>query len=226
HTSNINVIIKELQVLNLDTVDEITVPSQQMSMAVEPLLTQEHKHKLQVLPNLVDKNVFRPDGPLDFYTKQTTPAVGKVPLVWVGRFEEGKGFRQFLRALAELPTEYFGIVVVSLEKGPERPTEFLMECAVNGVSDRVELYLNQPQTEIAKLYRWTKTRGGAAVSTSLLESFGYFVAEATACGLPVVAFELPVWKEQEHSQLISSVPIGSVSSLVNNLKAQTGCNSG
>lgn len=89
-----------------------------------------------------------------------------------------------------------------------------------GVSDRVELYLNQPQTEMAKLYRWAARQGGLAISTSLLESFGYFVAEATACELPVVAFDLPVWKEHLNKELISTVPIGSVTELVRLIKGQ------
>lgn len=218
HSSNPLVIKSELESMDLNQVEEFAVPSKFLRGTVAPLLPKFHRRKLRVLPNVVDSSIFTPEGATDFYSPSREPETAAVPLVWVGRFDTGKGYRHFLRALAALPPRYFGIVVVSFESDPSRAADFYHECAAMGVTDRVQLYLNQSQHEMAKLYRWAKQRGGLAVSTSLLESFGYFVAEATACELPVVAFELPVFNEQPNVDMISTVPIGSVTALVDSIQ--------
>lgn len=216
HSSDMSVNKREIDALELGSIDELSVPSNFMASAIQHIIPAQFRKKLSVTPNLVDGTIFSAEGTTDFYRDLPSErsSSNAIPLVWVGRFDEGKGYRHFLRALGMLPSKYYGVVVVSLEKDPSRASAFLNEAAVAGVFDRVELYLNQSQFEMAKLYRWAAQRGGRAVSTSLLESFGYFVAESAACGLPVVAFNLPVWKEHENQNKISTVPVGSVTELV------------
>lgn len=214
HSSDMKINKNEIRNLDLRIIDEISTPTDFMASAIRPLLPREHRKKLAVVPNLVDKTIFTPDGSTEFYAYEALSSEKGIPLIWVGRFDEGKGYRHFIRTLAALPSEYRGILVVSLEKDPNRASAFFNECAAMGVLERIELYLNQSQFDMAKLYRWAAERDGRAVSTSLLESFGYFVAEAASCGLPVVAFDLPVWKEHEYEDRITTVPIGSVTSLV------------
>lgn len=221
HSSDMAVNEREINNLELDSVDEITVPTSFMANSIESILPPHQRRKLRTLPNLVDANIFSRNGAIDFYDDANTEPTGKVPLVWVGRFDDGKGYKHFLRTIAALPQQYFGIAVVSLEKDPSRASSFFNEAAAMGVLERVELYLNQPQSEMAKLYRWAAMRGGRAISTSLLESFGYFVAEATECGLPAIAFDLPVWQEHPNKNLITSVPIGSVTALIRSVQDQT-----
>lgn len=218
HSSDMNVNRREIASLDLNLVDEFTAPTNFMIRSIESVLPPHQWRKLRMLPNLVDSKTFSRTGPSDFYREGTRTQPAGIPLVWVGRFDDGKGYRHFLRTLASLPNQYFGIVVVSLEKDPDRASAFFNECAAMGVTERVHLFLNQPQSEMAKLYRWAAEREGRAVSTSLLESFGYFVAEATACGLPVVTFDLPVWEEHTNRDLITSVTVGSVTSLVEALQ--------
>lgn len=213
HSSDLAVIESEIAKLDLGAVDEITAPTQYMVDQVHDLLPRSQRSKLAVLRNLVDGEVFRKEGPAEFVDRSDQALSSAVPLIWVGRFDKGKGHRHFARLLAALPAQYMGVMVVSLEKDPERITAFLSECAVMGVLDRVRIHLNLPQVELAELYRWARERGGFAVSTSVLESFGYFVAEATACGLRVAAFDLPVWDEHDRQHLIERVPIGSVRAL-------------
>lgn len=214
HSSDLDVVRREISELSLDVVDEITAPSSFMAEHVEGLLPRVHRSKVSVEPNLIDAGTFRIDGSADFAEFSTDIALRQSrPLVWVGRFDQGKGHRHFARLLAALPEEFVGVMVVSLEREPERVSAFLSECAAMGVLDRIRIHLNLPQRELASMYRWARDLGGWAVSTSLLESFGYFVAEATACGLPVAAFALPVWAEHSRQELINEVPIGSVRDL-------------
>ena len=212
HSSDLDVIKKEINKLALESVDEIAAPTAYMAAQIKDMLPAAHRSKMMVVPNLIDTGAFTQEGDAAF-DMSATAAPGAIPLVWVGRFDRGKGHRYFARLLGSLPEQYFGVVVVSLENDPERVTAFLSECAAMGVLDRVRIHLNLPQDELASLYRWARDRGGWAVSTSLLESFGYFVAEATACGLRVAAFDLPVWVEHERQTLIQRVPTGSVRDL-------------
>lgn len=214
HSSDLSVIKSEIAQINFAQVDEILAPTQHMVGQITNLLPHIHRGKLGVEPNLVDERTFTPNGDANFYSPASHNQVpGGIPLIWVGRFDNGKGYRHFIRLLAALPKEYFGVVVVSLEKDPARATAFLNECAVMGVSNRVQLFLNLSQVDLSKLYRCARDRNGWAISTSLLESFGYSVAEATACGLRVAAFHLPVWLEHPRQDLISTVPTGSVKDL-------------
>jgi glycosyltransferase involved in cell wall biosynthesis len=50
------------------------------------------------------------------------------------------------------------------------------------------------------------------VYPSYQESWGAVVAEAMACGLPVVAYDLPVYKEVFEDKLVT-VPLGDVDSM-------------
>ncbi|MFA4929816.1 MAG: glycosyltransferase [Patulibacter sp.] len=220
HSSDLDIVRAEIGKLALSHIDEISAPTQYMAEHVSGLLPRSERSKVLVVPNLVDTGTFHPDGPSDFGAASADAMTQDgTPLVWVGRFDKGKGHRHFARMLAAMPSDYYGVVVVSLEKEPERVAAFLSECASMGVLDRVRIYLNLPQHELASLYRWARDRGGWAVSTSLLESFGYFVAESTSCGLRVAAFDLPVWKEHERRHLIHSVPIGSVRDLAEIVRA-------
>lgn len=211
HSSNLDIIKSEVGKLTFDAIDEIAAPTEFMAQQISDLLPSAQRRKLGVVPNLIDEHTFSESGPSDFYVETVTPALRDArPLVWVGRFDRGKGPRHFVRLLASLPDDYVGVMVVSMEKDPARVSDILSEAAVMGVMDRISIHANLPQADLAKLYRWARDRNGWAVSTSLLESFGYFVAEAAACGLPVAAFHLPVWREHKAQELIHSVPIGSV----------------
>jgi glycosyltransferase involved in cell wall biosynthesis len=61
-------------------------------------------------------------------------------------------------------------------------------------------------------YRMLKS-SSVFVFPSYLESWGIAVAEAMSCGLPVVAYDLPVYKEVFEDKLVT-VPLGDVDAMV------------
>lgn len=209
HSSDLTVISKELRRLDTSKIDRVIAPSRYMADKILSLLSKSGSLDVEVVPNLVDTTSFYAAAPrTEMLPKEL------IPLVWVGRFDKGKGYRQFVRLLSILPEDYLGIVVVSLESDPARAAAFLSEVSAAGVSGRIRLLLNIPQKRLGELYREAAGLGGWLVSTSLQESFGYSIAEALATKLPVASFELPPFHEHEDPlNLLQLVDIGDVMSL-------------
>lgn len=205
HSSHLDIVERELAVLDSDRIASFVVPSEHMREAIIPLLAPRLRNRLIVEPNLVDLRLFCPEGPAPLFTYQPG-----TPLVWVGRFDSGKGAFSFARLLALLPQSFFGVVITSLESDPSRMSRFLAECRSLGVEKRVRHFSNLPQPRIADVYRSARVRGGWHVSTSLAESFGYSTYEARACGLRTIAFDLPAWEPLIDDNLVRVVSIGDL----------------
>jgi len=196
HSSDMKVIRKELDCLRIDRVDEFVVPSEYMAERLEALGSLHVRRRLCIVPNQVDSTVFGTSGYSDFFNAEIVDRSNNIrPLVWVGRFDKGKGYTYLLRCLSLLPADFVAYVVVSLEEDPLRAVDFISEAMTMGVSDRVRVLANLSPELLANIYRSARDLNGYLVSTSLLESFGFSVAEALACGLNVRAFDLPVWRE-------------------------------
>lgn len=220
HSSDMGVVESELKQLDLDRLAEIVVPSEDMASQISPRLKPRLRARLRVEENLIDTQNFNSVlEPRFFPELQSGREMAKKPVVWVGRFDKGKGVAYLPRLIAKLPNKYEAHVVLSLENAPGRAGEFLYECDAMGVRDRVKLYMNLAPAEIADLYRSAAAAGGWYVSTSLLESFGYAVREAQACGLRVAAFELPVFEDLYGPDMIHA-PVGDVMGLAEQILAK------
>lgn len=209
HSSNISIIENELTSLDLSQISTIVAPSEYMAEQIRTVLPSGRENSVEVVPNLVDPTIFFAAPPSTNYLTGN-----QHPLLWVGRFDREKGYRYFLRALGMLPARYRGIVVVSIESDPTRAAEFLGEAAACGVLDRVDILANVPQQRMGELYREAAAKGGAMISTSLLESFGYSVLEAIYSDLPTFAFELPPFHEHPDPKgILRMVDTGDASAI-------------
>ena len=215
HSSNMSIIKKELSLVDLSTIDTLVAPSQYMADQIDAELPKSTRLRTVVVPNLIDSRVFHPGQ------SETNPiGANGVPLIWIGRFDKEKGVKHFLRLLSLLPEKFYGIVFVSLESDPARAADFFSEVHASGVNDRVHLLMNVPQWKLGDFFRRARERGGALVSTSIMESFGYTVVEAIACALPVYAFGLEVFAEHSDPDgLLNTVDIGDVVALAELLSA-------
>jgi len=209
HSSDEGVVTKELAKLDPDRIAAIQVPSRfsaQMVAAVAP----QFASRVSVRPNLLP--AVEPLG-----ADQTTnfDFEGRTPLLWVGRLDKGKNPNDFLRALALLPDIYTGIVVLSLENAPERISRFLGYAASLGLAKRIRVVMDLSPSRLAGLYAEVARAGGSFVSTSLMESFGYGVLEATSSGLRTVAYDVGALSEHGPSAApLKLVDVGDVSGLV------------
>lgn len=220
HSSDMGIIENEIKKLELDRLAAIHAPSDVMVQKIRELLPRRIWKRLTVLPNLVDTRNFAPSGRADFFKTSGFKNEGTIPLMWVGRFDQGKAFAHFARLLGALPAKYVGHVVVSLEDDPLRADRFLSECAGMGILERVRIYLNLSPVTMANAYRSVRDANGWLVSTSLNESFGYAVAEATATGLRVAASDLPVWDLFADTGLVHRSPSGAVLHLADTIRTQ------
>ncbi len=130
--------------------------------------------KLRVVPNGIDPDRFRPDG----------PARGGDYLLFVGRLVPYKGLHVLLQAVAR--SMDIDLPVVIAGDGPLRE-DLEAQAARLGVDATFLGYV--PDEDLPALYR------GAALtvlpSVNGQEAFGITLLESMACGTPVVASDLP-----------------------------------
>lgn len=210
HTSNMAIIEKEMKRLDLEPLVAVQSPSRWLTSAVIRRVEPQWAEKCVTVPNLVDHLTFNKK----VCGAEMSLGEHAVPLLWIGRFDKGKNFNDFLRIVASLPEKFVPVAIVSLENQPERLARALLEARAYGIDGRLRTFLNLSQGHLASIYAWARDRGGVLVSTSLAESFGYSVAEALACGLPAVAYrvggipEVPTCHTQE-----KLVPAGDVTAM-------------
>lgn len=213
HTSNEGIIADEIKKLALGCVDEFWTPSRFLEQTVARMLPPQHRDKLSVRANLVDTDTFSPTSSrMDSFRFG-----GRVPLLWVGRFDKGKNPKDFVRIISMLPSNYVGIFVVSLEGDSERSDDFLSEAFLFGVQDRIRLFMNLSPEQMGDLYRAVSKVGGIYCSTSLGESFGYSVAEGLGAGVRVVAYDVGAIGEFASSDL-HLVGVGELGAFVERIR--------
>ena len=110
-------------------------------------------------------------------------------ILFVGRLEPRKGFRYAVRAFARLAADVPDVLLVVAGEGPERravdelPTELRSRVHMVGVPSHQDL----PRLHAASEVFVAPNTGG--------ESFGLVLAEALAAGLPIVATDIPGYRE-------------------------------
>lgn len=215
HSSDEQALQNEISLLNADRVDEFWVPSRFLKEVVDAFLHQKTDKSSIVVNNLIDETTFK---------RRSVEMPGALepnvtPIVWIGRFDKGKNPLDLLRALSLISDNYHAFVVVSLESDPARLAGFLSEAAQYGVGSQVTIMQNLSPSEVSDLYNFIAAKGGALCSTSLGESFGYAIAEAHACGLRSIAYNVGALPEhKEVGANITLVDVGDIHQLAAELE--------
>lgn len=131
-----------------------------------------------------------PVDPLNFeytaYPPREYPVLG-----WVGRIQKNKNWREFLligeSLLKVRPELYLWIFHDDTLSDPDEQAEFDQLVTNAGLTSRLILYSNIPHHQMADYMSIIGDSGGLLCSTSILEGFGYSVAEAMLCRCPVLS---------------------------------------
>ncbi len=150
-------------------------------------------HPVKVVPNILNTEVFLP------VAQSPQNALGEArEFIWVGKLDDHKNWRLAL-VYTRLLCDLFGDVKMHMVGGytapAERAEEFFQLAYRLCISDRVIWLDRVENTTLAELYRRCAASGGAMLVTSRDESFGMAAAEALLCGCPLIANELPVFRE-------------------------------
>lgn len=123
------------------------------------------------------------------YQKQPSLAAGSTIIGWVGRIEANKNWRQLLeifywlrRHVSSLALWLFVDDTLSAEQ-----QEFDLLAEQLELKSALKLHANIAHKHMAGYYSRMADSGGFLLSTSITEGFGYAVAEAMCCRLPVLA---------------------------------------
>ncbi|MBA3318705.1 MAG: glycosyltransferase family 4 protein [Gemmatimonadales bacterium] len=142
--------------------------------------------RLQVVPLGADPDFFRPG--LD--TALVRQRYGLGPGRWllsVARLARHKGIDTALQALASLSEQYPELRYAVVGTGDELAS-LEEEARQLGVGDRVRFLTGVPDRDLPAIYNCAEVYLGVSrLMEQRVEGFGISIAEASACGLPVVA---------------------------------------
>ncbi len=185
----------------LSRAHHVTVPSQHLRELAE----QQHALPIEVIPNFVDGERFRPSP------SRPLPSRGAT-FIHASNFRPVKRVGDVVAIFAAVAASTPARLLL-VGDGPEREAA-LAELAARGLTDRVEA--PGAQTDIE---RWL-ARAHVALLPSDRESFGLSALEALASGVPVVGTNVGGLPEVvEHGRTGYLAPVGDVTAMANAARA-------
>ncbi|MCU0652676.1 MAG: glycosyltransferase [Candidatus Pacebacteria bacterium] len=158
------------------------------------------KANFRVIPNAVDTSIFFPESKcgIDGRPKR---------IVFVGNLLPEKGIGDILEVLVKL-RERSGWQMHIFGGGP-RQGDYEEMARQLGIGDRAIFHGLQPKQEVARMMR----QCDFMLHPSYGETFGASTVEALACGIPVVAYDIPAFRRTISANRGILVPLGDKSSL-------------
>ena len=168
----------------LDRVDRVIVHTRSYAVTSRYL----RGRPVEIIPSSVDLDRFRP-GLSGDPIRARLGLDGHRVLAFTGRLVPHKGVDDLLRALVRLPPD---VALLVVGRGPDLPTLTALARRLD-VLERVRFC---PAVSDAELPSYLRAADLFAFpSVNRLEGFGLAVAEALACGLPVVVADIPGVRE-------------------------------
>jgi len=152
-----------------------------VSKAALDYISKYFPAEYKVIPNGIDTNHYRPEGPLRQEYRD-----GKLNILFVGRLEERKGIEDLLYACSYVKKDFpdFRLIIVGPGIKLRYKYEFL---AKKLIPDQIVFRGFVPYNLIAEYYRTADIFCAPATGG---ESFGIVLLEAMASGTPVVATDI------------------------------------
>lgn len=142
--------------------------------------------RIQTVPLGADPDLFRP-GLDQSGVRARYGLNGRRWLLSVSRLTQHKGIDTGLRVLAQLCQTYPDLVYVVVGSGDELPNLENLARSL-GLADRVRFLTGVPDCDLPALYNCAEVYLGLSrLLEQRVEGFGISLAEAAACGIPVIA---------------------------------------
>ncbi len=136
---------------------------------------------IRVVPNGVDVDPFRDAEPADLPPGRR--------LLFVGRLDRRKGFPVAVKAFGKLADQLRDVLLVVAGDGPDRDA---VGALPQGLGKRVVMLGAVPHAELPPYHAASEAFVSPATGR---ESFGIVLVEAMAAGLPVIATDIPGYRE-------------------------------
>jgi glycosyltransferase involved in cell wall biosynthesis len=149
----------------------------------DAIISHSIRSKQEVVPNVVDMNLFYPD--------HNQKKSEKKMLLCVATLSPKKGINYLLESIARLKLKRDDFMLDIIGEGKNR-TELKRQASDLGLDRIVTFHGAKPKQEVAEFMRSCKFY----VQPSLHETFGITYFEAMACGKPVVASRIPALQEK------------------------------
>lgn len=165
----------------------VIVPTATFGRVVESEMKKPHPPIVPV-PNPVNRLFFAEKGDIP---KQT-----RVPVAYVGRIEQIKDWKESVRVVQHVVkrnkgTDFFMVGRLIDEK----PEDLFRAISKAGLADHVRWIPFIEYDRMPAFYQYIAANNGVYLTSSKGESFGMTLIESMACRVPIVAGDLPVFRE-------------------------------
>ncbi|MFX1479120.1 MAG: glycosyltransferase family 4 protein, partial [Promethearchaeota archaeon] len=169
----------QLRIIKKYGIDCIITCSNFSANKIKHLLT---KTKINVVHNGVNLKMFKPMNGIKNNLKEKLNLIDKTVLLYVGRIVPEKGLNHLIKALSLVKERFSDFVCICVGSGDD--IMIYKELARSfGVLDNLYFWGSLPYQFLPKVYNLADI----FVLPSLEEPFGIVLAEAQACGIPIVA---------------------------------------
>ena len=171
--------LEYLRSLKQEDASAIFVPTNHQRKVVRNRL--RHEFPVYVVPNPLSREFESQDS--QFGPRPLRPIVA-----WIGRFDELKNWKGFIKLASSLHRERNDLEFWMVGRMPVQGTRKVLYDRLKraGILGSFRWFDNFPHRKIARLYDAVRESGGVVVSTSNGESFGMTIAEAMARKCAVV----------------------------------------
>ncbi len=159
-----------------------------------------------IFGKIVDSEMKRPHPPIvtvpnpvndDFFSEQRGFADNhRIPIAMVSRIENIKDWRESVRIVEKVIRKRKDIELFMVGRTIEdTPADIYRECSKRKIMGNLRWLPFIRYSSMPSFYRFIAHNNGIYLSSSKGESFGMTLIESMACRLPVVAYNLPVFRE-------------------------------
>jgi glycosyltransferase involved in cell wall biosynthesis len=162
---------------------------------------------INVIPNGININIFSP-------VKRLNGSENIFRLITVSRLIKRKGIQDILKALAELNDKCISLTIIG-EGNYENELKSI--CNKLGLNDTVKFIGFCPRNDIPSHFG----QSDVFILLSLAEAFGNVIAEAMACGLPIIGANkggIPDLVNEENGILVQPENIAQIKSAIITMK--------